>query len=115
LPAPGRFSTITGTLHFAFSRLASTRATASTVPPASNGTTILTVRSGKSACAGAGTRMATARIAGSRDGGLFTFAFRVRSRSFSNFCGGTYHSGTKSASGEGPGREGAWPERFAWR
>src|SRR5580704_5499249 len=54
LPAPGRFSTITGTRHLALSRLARKRATASTVPPASNGATILTVRSGYSAAAGPG-------------------------------------------------------------
>src|SRR5207244_3974164 len=51
--APGRFSTMTGTCHLALRRLARTRATASTVPPASKGTTILTVRSGYSAKADA--------------------------------------------------------------
>ncbi len=54
LPAPGRFSTITGTFHFSFSRCASARATVSMLPPASNGTTILTVWSGNSALAARG-------------------------------------------------------------
>ena len=49
LPAPGRFSTITGTFHLSFRRCASARATVSMLPPASNGTTILTVRTGNSA------------------------------------------------------------------
>src|SRR5262249_25361814 len=54
LPAPGRFSTITGTCHLLLSRSARARATGSTGPPASNGTPILTVRSGYSAHAGRG-------------------------------------------------------------
>src|ERR1700733_377003 len=66
LPAPGRFSTITGTRQRALSRLARNRATASTVPPASNGAMIFTVRSGYSAAAAGSAAVAATRVAANR-------------------------------------------------